>query len=314
MNEQTIQAVTGPFGYSGRRITQRLLDRGITVRGLTNSQRPSSFAGRIETFPLAFDDPSRLVQALRGASVLYNTYWIRFNYGDFTRAQAVRNSLILFDAAREAGVRRIVHVSIANPSEESPFEYYSSKTRLERAIRESGLSYCILRPAVLFGDEDILINNIAWILRRFPIFGIFGDGSYGIRPIHIDDFADLAVRSGFETGNTAIDAVGPERFTYRELVEVIRGILHLRRLIVRIPRELGFWIGRAIGRAVGDVVLTRDEIGALMSGLLDSTAPSTGEIKLTDWARQNVDSLGKYYASELIRRSDRNQTYTALRR
>jgi NADH dehydrogenase len=314
MSGTDVQVVTGPFGYSGRRITQRLLDRGINVRGLTNSQRPSSFTARIETSPLAFDNPARLAETLRGASVLYNTYWIRFNYGDFTRAEAIRNSLMLFDAAREAGVRRIVHVSIANPSEESPFEYYSGKARLERAIRESGLSYCILRPAVLFGDEDILINNIAWILRRFPVFGIFGDGAYGIRPIHIDDFADLAVQSGFETENTAIDAVGPERFTYRELVEAIRRILNLRRMIVRIPTELGYWIGRAIGRAVGDVVLTRDEIGALMSGLLDSHAPATGKTKLTEWARQNVDSLGKYYASELIRRSDRNQSYSDLRR
>lgn len=314
VSQSVLHVVTGAFGYSGSRIAQRLLDRGVTVRTLTNSRRPSPLANRIEILPLAFDDTTKLVDSLRGADVLYNTYWIRFNHGDFTRQQAIRNSLKLFDAARHAGVRRIVHVSIANPDENSPFEYYSGKARLERAIRESGLSHCILRPAVLFGDEDILVNNIAWILRRFPIFGLFGDGSYGIRPIHINDFADLAVKQGFESESLAVDAVGPERFTYRELVKEIARILKLRRLILPMPSAIGYHIGRAIGGYVRDMVLTRDEIGALMAGLLDSNAPSTGGTRLTDWARENAATLGRYYASELSRRSDRHQSYTALQR
>lgn len=312
MSQPALHIVTGAFGYSGSRIARRLLDRGVKVRTLTNSRRPSPLADRVEILPFAFDDTAKLTESLRGADVLYNTYWIRFNHGDFTRQEAIRNSLKLFGAARDAGVRRIVHVSIANPSENSPYEYYSGKARLERAIRESGLSYGILRPAVLFGDEDILVNNIAWILRRFPIFGLFGDGSYGIRPIHINDFADLTVRLGFETANVAVDAVGPERFTYRELVNEISRILTLRRLILPMPAAVGYNIGRVIGRFVGDVVLTRDEIGALMSGLLDSSEPATGQTRLTDWARANAASLGRNYASELSRRSNRHQSYAAL--
>jgi NADH dehydrogenase len=234
--------------------------------------------------------------------VLYNTYWIRYNHRNFTRAQAVENSLILFDAARQAGVERIVHVSIANPSEDSPFEYYRGKARLERAIQESGLSYAILRPTVLFGGGDILVNNIAWVLRRFPIFGLFGDGRYGIRPIHVDDFAALAVRQSAQTENTTIDAVGPERFVFRELVERIRAILGIRRMIVPMPALIGYVIGRITGLFVGDVILTRDEIGALMANLLDSAAEPAGDIRLTEWAAQHATTLGVKYASELSRR------------
>ncbi|MBI5764626.1 MAG: NAD(P)H-binding protein [Planctomycetes bacterium] len=310
MDTAETHVVTGAFGYSGSRIAKRLLDRGIAVRALTNSPRPDEpYAVSILTNPLCFDRPEGLVHSMRGASVLYNTYWIRYNHRRFTRAQAVKNSLILFRAAREAGVQRIVHVSIANPSEDSPFEYYRGKARLERAIRESGLSYAILRPAVLFGDEDILINNIAWILRRFPLFGIFGRGDYGIRPIHVDDFAELAVRCGRESGNVVLDAVGPERFSYRQLVKEIMKIMGIQRWVVNLPPELGYWIGRAIGKAVGDVVLTRDEIQALMSGLLDSNAPSTGETLLTEWARRNADRLGRSYHSELARRPIRYGAY-----
>ncbi|MEK6643136.1 MAG: NAD(P)H-binding protein [Planctomycetota bacterium] len=303
MDTAETHVVTGAFGYSGRRIAKRLLGQGIVVRTLTNSPRPQEpHATSIQTYPLCFDHPEHLVDSMRGVRVLYNTYWIRYNHHRFTRAQAVENSLTLFRAAHEAGVQRIVHVSIANPSEDSPFEYYRGKARLERAIRESGMSYAILRPAVLFGDEDILINNIAWILRRFPVFGIFGRGDYGIRPIHVDDFAELAVCCGRDRGNVVLDAVGPERFSYRQLVTEVLKIMGIRRWIVNLPPEMGYWIGRAIGKIVDDVVLTRDEIQALMCGLLDSNAPSTGETLLTEWARRNADSLGRSYHSELARR------------
>lgn len=303
--ETITHAVTGAFGYSGRRIAARLLERGVAVRCLTGSpQRPNPFGERVRAYPYDFDRPDRLTDTLGGVDVLYNTYWIRFNHRRFTRAEAVTNSRVLFAAARDAGVRRIVHVSIANPSEDSPFEYFRCKALLERDVRESGLSHAILRPAVLFGGDDILINNIAWMLRHMPVFGVFGDGRYGIRPIHVDDLAALAVRCGFDATTVVIDAVGPERFRYGELVRRIAEAIGVRRAIVPVAPAIGYWIGRAVGLAVGDCVLTRDEIDALVSGLLDSDAPATGSIKLSDWARQHASSLGRHYASELARRTD----------
>ena len=174
--------VTGAFGYSGKYIAARLLDAGHDVHTLTNSpDRENPFGGKVRATPFNFDSPQRMVEVLRGADVLYNTYWVRFNHGDFSHSLAVNNTLKLFSAAKEAGVRRVVHVSIANPSEQSDLEYFRGKARLERELIESGLSYCILRPTVLFGKEDILVNNIAWTLRRLPVFGVFGDGEYGIQ-------------------------------------------------------------------------------------------------------------------------------------
>ncbi|MDP6381364.1 MAG: NAD(P)H-binding protein, partial [Phycisphaerae bacterium] len=182
MGREQLHIVTGAFGYSGKYIARRLLEAGHLVRTLTNStRRHNPFGGRIEAHPFNFDNLARLVECLRGTSVLYNTYWVRFNHATFSRAGAVENSLILFEAAREAGVERIVHVSITNPSEESDLEYFRGKARLERALVTSGLSYAILRPAVLFGKEDILINNIAWTLRTFPVFMVFGDGQYRLQ-------------------------------------------------------------------------------------------------------------------------------------
>ena len=189
-----LHAVTGAFGYSGRYIAHRLLADGKDVITLTNSlHRANPFSDRIRVAPFNFDRPEQLVESLRGVRVLYNTYWVRFNHRTFTFADAIRNTEILFQAAKAAGVNRVVHVSITNPSEYSPLEYFSGKGYLERVLMESGLPYTILRPAVLFGKEDILINNLAWVLRHFPVFAVFGDGEYKIQPIHVDDVAALAV-------------------------------------------------------------------------------------------------------------------------
>lgn len=313
MSDQDLHVVTGAFGYSGKYIAARLLGEGRCVRTLTNSvRRTNPFEGRVEACSFHFDEPAKLVEALRGARVLYNTYWVRFNYTDFKHATAVENTLKLFDAARQAGVGRVVHVSITNPSEGSSLEYFRGKARLERALRESGLSYAILRPAVLFGGEDILINNIAWVLRRLPVFGVFGNGRYRLQPIHVDDFAKLAVEQGREDGNRTIDAIGPETFAYRDLVREIGTIIGKRRPIVPVPRSVGYLTGWLLGKLVGDVVITPDEIDGLMQDLLSTNSPPTGETRLTDWARQHADTLGTRYASELARRRNRQMAYEQL--
>jgi len=318
-----LHIVTGAFGYSGKYIAARLLEEGVRVRTITNSvNRANPFGGRVEAYPFNFDAPEKLVESLRGATVLYNTYWVRFNYGkdesptrlyaDFQHSRAVANTRILFDAAKRAGVERVVHVSITNPSEDSPLEYFSGKAQLERALMESGLSYAILRPTVLFGAEDILVNNIAWTLRHLPVFGVFGDGNYRLQPIYVDDLAALAVTQGKSRENCVINAIGPETFTYRELVRTIGEIIGARRPMIGVPPFLGYVVGSLISRMQGDVFITREEIEGLMRDLLYVDAPPAGQTKLTDWAREHAATLGVKYASELARRKDRISEYEKL--
>ena len=307
-----IHAVTGAFGYSGRYIAQRLLDRGHRVITLTNSiHRANPFGGQVRAYPFDFDRPAKLAESLKGVSVLHNTYWVRFNHARFKHASAVENTRTLFEAARSAGVQRVVHVSITNPSESSKLEYFRGKAELEKALIASGLSYAILRPTVLFGKEDILINNIAWILRRFPLFGVFGDGRYRLQPIYVDDLAALAVEQGTGRDNTIVNAIGPETFTYRQLVRTIGEISGVKRPIVSMPPAVGHLLGWLVGRLVRDVVVTREEIEGLMADLLYVDAPPAGQTRLTDWARRHADTLGRKYTSELARRRDRRSAYAA---
>lgn len=310
MKDKIIHAVTGAFGYSGKYIAQRLLAEGQKVITLTNSlHRCNPFGDEVQTFPFNFDHPDKLKESLRGVSVLYNTYWVRFNHKTFTHADAVRNTKILFEAAKAAGVQRIVHISITNPAKDSPLEYFSGKAQLEQALEESGVSYAILRPAVLFGKEDILVNNIAWALRRLPVFGVFGDGQYRIQPIYVDDLARLAVEQGKKTANCTIDAIGPETFTYRELVATIGEIIGKKRPVVSVRPSIGYMVGWFISKLVKDVMITPEEIKGLMTNLLYVDSPAAGTTKLTEWAAKHSSTLGLKYTSELARRRDRHLGY-----
>jgi NADH dehydrogenase len=310
---QELHVVTGAFGFTGKYIAAKLIEAGHRVRTLTNSpRRKNPFKGKVEAHPYNFDEPEKLVDSLRGASVLYNNYWVRFNYRGFTFSEAVANSLGLFDAAKKAGVKRVVHISITNPSEDSPFEYFRGKARLERALVESGLSYAILRPAVIFGKEDILINNIAWLLRTFPVFGIFGDGLYRLQPIYVGDLAELAVREGRKKENTIIDAIGPETFTYRGLVEEICRAIGKRPLLLHVPAPIGYLAGSIMGIWMRDVLITRDEIQGLMGNLLYTRSRPAGQTRLSEWMKENAKALGARYSREIARRKNRLSPYEKL--
>ena len=303
-------AVTGAFGYSGRYITRRLLVSGHEVLTLTNSvNRANPFGDKVRVAPFNFDRPDLLAQSLGGIEVLINTYWVRFDHKLFTHDQAVANTRVLFDAARQAGVRRIVHVSITNPDAQSDLPYFRGKAELEQSLQASGLSYCILRPTVLFGKEDVLINNIAWALRRLPVFGVYGNGEYRLQPIYVDDLAAAAVAKAAQTRNEIVQAIGPETFTYRGLVRMIADKLGLKRAIIGVPPALGFWACRLVGAITHDVVITREEIRGLMENRLCVAAPPLGITRLSEWVEKHKDTLGLRYTNEMRRRINRTTGY-----
>jgi uncharacterized protein YbjT (DUF2867 family) len=297
-----VNVITGAFSYTGKYITRRLLAMGKEVRTLTgHPNNPNPFGDQVKAYPFNFDNAEQLVESLRGATTLYNTYWIRFSHGTTTFDVAVENTKKLIKAAEEAGVQRIVHVSITNPAETSRLPYFRGKAILEKAIMDSSLSYAIIRPTVIFGAEDILINNIAWLLRRFPVFPIFGSGKYLLQPIYVEDMADLVVNAGQQKDNMVIDAVGPDIFTFEELVRLIADKLHRNIMIVHVSPNMGFLMAKLVEPMVGDVLITHDEIAGLMADLLISLNPPTGHTHLSKWLEENVDSVGKKYASELNR-------------
>lgn len=295
-----LDVVTGAFSYTGRHIAEELLARGRRVRTLTRRPDPSHpLAPLVEVAPLVFDNS--LAQSLRGADTLYATYWVRFERGQATFDAAVLNMGILLDAAARAGIRRVVHVSVANPDERSPFPYFRGKAQAEALVRASGLSYAIVRPTLVFGLEDILVNDIAWILRRAPVFLVPGDGRYEVQPISVGDTARICVEEGAATGDVVVDAAGPERFAFEPFVRLIAAAVESRARIRVAPAFVALTASRILGLLVRDVVLTVDELEALTAGLLVSVEPPRGRDRFGDWLSENASTLGRSYQSELRR-------------
>src|SRR5437588_11634715 len=302
MTSHEVNAITGAFSYTGKYITRRLLALGKEVRTVTgHPNNPNPFGEQVQVYPFNFDQPDKLVESLQGVTTLYNTYWVRFSHGSTTYEQAVENTKILFKAAKEADVRRIVHVSITNPAETSPLPYFKGKAILEQDLISSGLSYAIIRPTVIFGTEDILINNIAWLLRRFPIFPLFGSGQYRLQPIYVEDMADLVVEAGQQSDSFIREAVGPDIFSFEDLVRLIVSKLRRKVLITHVNPTLAFYLAKLIEPLVGDVLITRQEVEGLMANLLISQQQPTGHTHLATWLEQHADQVGKHYASELHR-------------
>lgn len=296
-----LDVVTGAMSFSGRCIAQRLLQQGRGVRTFTGHPDRTPPGSEIEVLPYHFDDYDALVRSFEGAGTFYNTYWIRFEYREMTFRDAVENSKLLIRAAQEAGVRRIVHMSIAHPSLESRFAYYAGKAAVEEAIGRSTMSHAILRPTVMFGAGDILLNNIAWHLRHFPVFAIFGDGQYKIQPVYVEDVADLAVAAGQRTDNSVIDAAGPDIFVYEDMIRLLADKLHASPRLAHLSPTRAMWLTRLSGTMFSDVVITRDEMDALMEGLLVSHEPPRGTMHLADYLDRNADHVGVEYISEVRR-------------
>ena len=295
-------AVTGAFSYTGKYITQRLLARDYQVITFTgHPDRPDPFNGQVQVFPYNFNDSKTLTSALEGVSILFNTYWVRFNHGESTFDLAVENTKTMIHAAENAGVSRIVHTSITNPSIDSPLPYFRGKAMIEDMIVKSRLSYAILRPTVLFGDEDILINNIAFLLRNFPFFIVMGDGNYRLQPVYVEDFASLAVAAAHQRESRIEDVVGPDIFTFNELVNVIAEKLQIPLKLIHVKPDIALWASRLVGFFMNDVVLTKDEMAGLMAGLLVSRKKPMGKTGLSDWLSMNISNIGRRYASELVR-------------
>src|SRR3954451_6217033 len=299
MSSTPLDVVTGAFSYTGRHIAARLLDDSRSVRTLSRQPGADAFGGSpIDRAPLQFADRAALTESLRGADTLYNTYWIRFPRGETTFERAVENTRTLVTAAREAGVRRVVHVSITNPDEASPLRYFSGKARAEEAVRESGLEYGIVRPTLVFGAEDVLVNNIAWILRRLPLFVLPGNGSSPVQPVAVEDLARLCIEAG---PDETLDAAGPETMTFRQLVDTVREAVGSRARIVGTAPRLALALSRPIGLVVKDVVLTREEVEGLSAGLLVSHQAPRAHRSFRQWVQGMGGSLGRAYASELAR-------------
>jgi NADH dehydrogenase len=293
--------VTGAFNFTGRYIAKELLRSGERVQTLTNHPERDPFGGGIPSFPLDFSDPEKLIRILQGSKILFNTYWVRYQHGEISHQLAVKNIKILVDCALRAGVKRLVHLSVTNPSLDTNLPYFKGKAEAEELIKRSGISYAIIRPSLIFGLEDVLINNIAWLIRHFPFFPVFNQGEAWIQPIFAEDNAKIAVEAGFITENLIWDSVGSERFTFAEIVRMLAKAQNRKIWTPKVPNNLTLALSQIIGLFQKDHLLTRDEMIGLLEDRLISNDVPRGTTLFSRWIIENSGSLGTKYLKDFNR-------------
>ena len=245
---------------------------------------------------------------MRGADVLYNTYWVRYNHHSkqFDHEIATDNCRLIFEAAKEAGVRRVVFFSVAHPEQAPKWSYFRGKVITERLLKDCGISYAIVRPTVLFGGgRNVLVNNIAWMLRYIPVFGLFGWGNYPIQPVHVRDVASIAINLGAGDDDITRDATGPETYNYRDFIKLIARSMGVRRLLFPMPAIVAWMAGRVMGLFLRDMVITRGEIRGLMQGLVASEEEPLGKISFSEWVAEKGPEMGRHYHNDLEEREYR---------
>lgn len=296
--------VTGAFGQTGHAIARRLQAGGRAVRSLTRAPAPAG--SPIRALAPTWDDPTALTEALRGCEVLYSTYWARFGLAGHY-APLVERLATLFSCAREAGVRHIVQLTVAKAQEGRGIPYYDGKARLEAVLASCGVASTVVRPAMMFGPDDTLVNNCAWMLRHLGAFPVLAGGPHRIRPAFVEDVAALCVARGLSAGaargdrgteSQRLDAVGPETLEFGRLVGVIRDAVAPRAVTPRLPAPT-VWLGAKVtAPLVQDTVVTWPELQTIRRGLYDVPGPTNCPTAFTAWVQAHGRSLGEAYHSQ----------------
>jgi NADH dehydrogenase len=296
-----MDAVTGAFSYLGSYIARALLDRGRDVLTLSRRRDPAHpLAGAVAFAPLQFGDPAALAGALHGVDTLYNTYWVRFPRGRCSWDDVLANTRTLQGAAQRAGVRRVVQISVSNSALDSPWGYFRAKAVAERdLLAHTAFSHAIVRPTLIFGAGDILVNNIAWVLRRLALFVVAGDGAYRVQPVAAAEVARLAVAAGARDDAVALDAGGPDVLRFDALVALVRSAIGARSAIVHVPPAIALALAAAAGVVLRDThaLLTRVELETVMANMLVTATPGGGQ-PFAAWLSDNADGLGARFVSE----------------
>lgn len=288
-------AVTGAFSNIGSAVASELLRRGWSVRTLTNHAPadPNPF----RAFPLRFE-AQLLREALDGVDVFVNTYWVRFPYGTTTFDTAIQNSRTLIAAAREASVSRFVQISVSNASADSELGYYRGKAMVDRAVRESGLSWAIVKPTLVVGPKDILTNNMAWFLRRFPLVALPAGASYRLQPILRDDLEGIVGDAVESTSSFERDAAGPETVPFAQYVRRLANALGVRPAFVTVPGPAMIGAIGAVGWFLRDRILTAEELEGLRQECLVSREAPLGTASVFPWLHAHGHELGRRYAND----------------
>jgi NADH dehydrogenase len=255
--------VFGGSGFLGRRVVERLLDLGFSVRVATRHPQPQN-RDRLTSLAADVNRDAAVAAAVEGCFGVVNAVSLYVeNAGQTFDSVHVEAAGRVARQAKAAGVARLTHVSGigADPASGSP--YIASRGRGEDAVRQAFPAACLVRPAVMIGPDDAFVVPLGRLLRRVPVFALFGRGDTRLQPVHVEDVAYGIARSFvIDAPAPLYELGGPQIYSYRELLELLRSRLGARTVLLPLPFSL--WHGlAAVAERLPSPPITRNQV-ALM--------------------------------------------------
>jgi uncharacterized protein YbjT (DUF2867 family) len=264
-------SVTGATGFVGRHIAATLAARGHRVRVLARDPARARVLSELNVEIVAggLADRTALDRLARGADALIHLVGIIVEQGAQTfTAVHVAGTQALLAAAREAGVRRFVHMSAVGARDEpGATPYHRTKRQAEQLVRDSGLSHAIFQPSIINGPESAPIRLLAQLHRWSPVVPVFGDGRFPTQPVWIDDVA-VAFALAAERPDTVgvFELGGPHVLTYEEFLLTIGRATGHSRPLVHVPLGLVRAAVRVFDVFGPAAPLTSDQVQMLVEG------------------------------------------------
>ena len=300
-NNQKIIAIFGAGGFIGKHLMRELTKLDYRIKVATRSPYLKGYLktqgnpGQIELFETNIFDLDSIKEVLNNCNFVINLVGILYE----TRKQkfdAVHSYFpdLLSKACSELGIEKLIHVSALGIKEKHPSKYMQSKLEGENKIRENFNGSKILRPSVIFGQEDKFFNTFAQIAQFSPMLPLIGGGKTKFAPIYVGDVAKAIVRA-LEINNSESEIYelgGPKEYSFKELMKILLTEIKKKRFLVSIPWELARFQSYFL-QMLPNPLLTPDQVELLKhSNVVTGIHPTLKDLGITGTEIQNI--LPKY--------------------
>jgi NADH dehydrogenase len=286
--------VFGGTGFLGRRVVRHLRERAFSVR--IASRNPDRMPigvddPQLETVEADIHDERSVAAALAGAYGVVNAVSLYIEHGtEKFHSVHVESAQQLAIQARRAGVQRLVHVSGIGADPGSPSLYIRKRGEGELAVQAAFADATLIRPAVLFGPDDSFLTTILELLRRLPVYPMFGRGRTRLQPADVDDVAEAIARimQQAETRSMVFEYGGPHVYTYEELLRTVAREAGLKPTLVPLP--FAAWHALAwIAEVLPHPPLTRNQVELMQVDTISSRqSPGFAELGISPHSVEEV--------------------------
>lgn len=272
-------AITGGTGFIGRHLAEELRAEGHEVVALGSQASAVKAGPKKGALRIGLDDVDKLAEAFAGCDVVAHCAGINREIGRETYQRVhVEGTRHVVTAAKQAGVRKIVFISFLRARPECGSKYHESKWTAEEIVRASGLDYTILKPGVIYGKGDHMLDHLSHAFHTFPVFAFVGMKDQLVRPTAVADLVRVLRATVVENrlSRETVAVTGPEEITLRTAVQRVARVVGKRPLMFRLPLAFHYTFGWLLERLMKTPLVAVAQVRILSEGVVDPLPPCAG--------------------------------------